>query len=204
MMVPMLLAASAAIAWLLPWTFAAVLATYFTCTLVYSLWLKRQVIVDVLILAGLYTLRVIAGGAATDIVPSFWLLAFSMFIFLSLAMVKRYAEMLVTLQQQDQSAAGRGYTVQDLPVLMSIGSGSGLLAVLVFALYINSPETQRAYAQPLGLWLVTPLLLYWVCRVWMKAHRGEVDDDPVVFAVRDWQSIAVAILGMLAFGYASR
>lgn len=198
--VPLLLLASAGICtWLLPWAFGAVLAAYFTCTLIYSLWLKRQVIVDVLILASLYTLRVIAGGAATGIVPSFWLLAFSMFIFLSLAMVKRYSEMLVTLQQHGQSAAGRGYTVQDLPVLMSIGCGSGLVAVLVFALYINSPETHRAYAQPLVLWLVPPLLLYWVCRIWMKAHRAEVDDDPVVFAARDWQSAVIATTCAIAF-----
>jgi 4-hydroxybenzoate polyprenyltransferase/phosphoserine phosphatase len=202
--VPLLLAASASMAiWLLPWLFGAVLAIYFASTLLYSLWLKRQVIVDVLILAGLYTLRVIAGGAATAVVPSFWLLAFSMFIFLSLAMVKRYSEMLVTLQQHGRSAAGRGYTVQDLPVLMSIGCSSGLLAVLVFALYINSPETHLAYKHPQVLWLVPPLLLYWVCRIWMKAHRDEVDDDPVVFAIRDWQSIAVTALCGGAFTLAT-
>lgn len=203
--IPLLLAVSGAITVsLLPAAFGAVLVTYFACTLLYSLWLKRQVIVDVLILAGLYTLRVIAGGAATAIAPSFWLLAFSMFIFLSLAMVKRYSEMLVTLQQHGLRAAGRGYTVQDLPVLMSIGCGSGLLAVLVFALYINSPETHRAYAQPLALWLVPPLLLYWVCRIWMKAHRGEVDDDPVVFAVRDWQSAVIAAACTASFYFAAQ
>ena len=201
--VPLLLSGAIGLALLLPWMFAAVLAGYFACTLAYSLLLKRQVIVDVLMLAGLYTLRVIAGGAATLIAPSFWLLAFSMFLFLSLAMVKRYSEMLDVLHQhQQQAAAGRGYLVQDLPVLMSLGTGSGLVAVLVFALYINNPETRSIYAQPLWLWLVPPLLLYWVSRVWMKAHRGEVDDDPVVFAVRDWQSLVIVSMAALFFALA--
>jgi 4-hydroxybenzoate polyprenyltransferase/phosphoserine phosphatase len=201
-MVPLLLASSVALASLLPWTFGAVLGAYFMCTLAYSLLLKRQVIVDVLVLAGLYTLRVIAGGAATLIVPSFWLLAFSMFIFLSLAMVKRYSEMLIVLQQQKEGAAGRGYLVQDLPVLMSVGTSSGLVAVLVFALYINNPETRSIYVQPLWLWLVPPLLLYWVSRVWMKAHRGEVDDDPVVFAIKDWQSLVIVTMAAVFFALA--
>lgn len=194
LMIPVLLAVAFGVASVLPLSFLLVLAFYFCLTLAYSLVLKRRVIVDVLMLAGLYTLRVIAGGAATGIVPSFWLLAFSMFIFLSLAVVKRYSELLVTLQQHKDQPAGRGYTVQDLPVLMSIGTGSGMVAVLVFALYINNPEITEIYSNPLWLWLVPPLLLYWVSRLWMKAHRGEVDDDPVVFAVRDWQSLLVVAL----------
>ena len=202
LLIPLLLAAALAIALLLPWAFAAVLAAYFAITLAYSILLKRQVIVDVLMLAGLYTMRVIAGGAATAIVPSFWLLAFSMFLFLSLAMVKRYSELLLTLRQNKTEAAGRGYVVEDLPVLMSIGTGSGLVAVLVFALYINSPETRNNYSGPLWLWLVPPLLLYWVSRIWMKAHRGEVDDDPVVFAVRVWQSLVIVSMAALFFALA--
>jgi 4-hydroxybenzoate polyprenyltransferase len=199
LMVPLLLAAAFGLASLLPAKFLLVQTLYFGLTLGYSLFLKRQVIVDVLMLAGLYTLRVIAGGAATDIIPSFWLLAFSMFIFLSLAVVKRYSELLTTLQQHKDQAAGRGYTVQDLPVLMSIGTGSGMVAVLVFALYINNPEITQIYGNPLWLWLIPPLLLYWVSRLWMKAHRGEVDDDPVVFAVRDWQSLLVVALSAALF-----
>jgi len=201
-LVPALLLAGGVVALWLPPTFQAVLGGYFLATLAYSLLLKRKVIVDVLMLAGLYTLRVIAGGAATGIVPSFWLLAFSMFIFLSLAMVKRYSELLVTLQQHQQKAAGRGYSVQDLPVLMSIGSGSGLLAVLVFALYINNPASEIHYDQPLWLWLVPPILLYWVSRLWMKTHRGEIDDDPVVFTLKDWQSLLAAAIFVLLFGLA--
>lgn len=199
LMVPVLLVGAFGLAALLPTGFVLVLAFYFCLTLAYSLVLKRRVIVDVLMLAGLYTLRVIAGGTATAIVPSFWLLAFSMFIFLSLAVVKRYSELLITLQQHKDQPAGRGYTVQDLPVLMSIGTGSGMVAVLVFALYINNPEITEIYSNPLWLWLVPPLLLYWVSRLWMKAHRGEVDDDPVVFAVRDWQSLLVVAISAVLF-----
>lgn len=200
LLIPLLLGAAFVLALWLPWAFAAVLAAYFGSTLAYSMLLKRQVIVDVLMLAGLYTMRVIAGGAATAIVPSFWLLAFSMFLFLSLAMVKRYSELQLTLRQNKSEAAGRGYVVEDLPVLMSVGTGSGLVAVMVFALYINSPETRDTYSGPLWLWLVPPLLLYWISRIWMKAHRGEVDDDPVVFAIRDWQSVVVVcMIGLLFF-----
>jgi 4-hydroxybenzoate polyprenyltransferase/phosphoserine phosphatase len=202
LMIPLLLVASFALALRLPLQFVGVLGAYFFVTLSYSLFLKRQVIVDVLMLAGLYTLRVVAGGAATGIVPSFWLLAFSMFIFLSLAMVKRYSELLVTLKQDKSTAAGRGYMVEDLPVLMSTGSASGMVAVLVFALYINSPETQHVYTHPQWLWLVPPLLLYWVSRLWMKTHRGQLDDDPVVFAIKDWQSLVVLALSATFFSLA--
>lgn len=197
--IPLLLAAGIAVASLLPGAFLLMLLVYFALTLAYSLLLKRQVVVDVLMLAGLYTLRVVAGGAATGIVPSFWLLAFSMFIFLSLALVKRYSELLVTLSQSKRSVSGRGYRVDDLPVLMSAGTSSGMVAVLVFALYINTPEVHRNYTDSRWLWLVPPLLLYWVSRLWMKAHRGEVDDDPVVFAIKDWQSLMVLGLSALLF-----
>jgi 4-hydroxybenzoate polyprenyltransferase/phosphoserine phosphatase len=200
---PLLLMAAFAISLLaLPWGFSAVLAFYFVCTLTYSLWLKRQVVVDVLMLAGLYTLRVIAGAAATQIVPSFWLLAFSMFVFLSLAMVKRYSEMRLAMESNKVQAVGRGYLVADMPVLMSVGTGSGLVSVMVFALYINNAELTGAFAEARWLWLVPPLLLYWMSRIWMKAQRGEVDDDPVVFAARDWQSQVVLVLSAVFFSLA--
>ena len=194
LMVPVLLVAAFAISLPLPHQFTLVLAAYFIMTLAYSVRLKRQVIVDVMLLAGLYTMRIIAGAAATNIKPTFWLLAFSMFIFLSLALVKRYSELLVTLQSNKQDAAGRGYSVNDLPVLMSIGTGAGLGSVLILALYLNNPETNIMYANTKWLWLMPPLLLYWTSRMWMKAHRGQVDDDPVVFAARDWQSLLVLLL----------
>ncbi len=198
-MVPVLLVVALMLASMLPLAFGVVLAIYFVVTLVYSLRLKRQVIVDVMLLAALYTMRIIAGAAATGIVPSFWLLAFSMFIFLSLAIVKRYSELWVTLQQQKQTAAGRGYAVSDLPVLASIGASAGMAAVLVLALYINDPETARLYPARMWLWLVPPAILYWVSRVWLKTCRGEIDDDPVVFAVKDWQSLLTGGLLALCF-----
>ncbi|MFW5432415.1 MAG: UbiA family prenyltransferase [Methylophilaceae bacterium] len=199
LMIPILLIAAFGVATLLPKLFSLVLFTYFLITLAYSIWLKKQVIVDVMMLAGLYTMRIIAGAAATDIQPSFWLLAFSMFIFLSLAMVKRYSELLVTLQANKKEPAGRGYSVDDLPVLMAIGVSAGLGSVLIFSLYINSPETNQMYQNTIWLWLMPPILLYWISRMWMKAHRGQVDDDPVVFAAKDWQSIFVLFISVSIF-----
>lgn len=202
LMVPVLLITAFAVAWLLPMQFAIVLSVYFLMTLAYSFRLKKQVIVDVMMLAGLYTMRIIAGAAATAITPSFWLLAFSMFIFLSLAMVKRYSELLITLQANKKEPAGRGYSVEDLPVLMSIGVSSGLGSVLILALYINSPETSQMYPNTMWLWLIPPIILYWTSRMWMKAHRGQVDDDPVVFAAKDWQSLTVIALSAIIFAAA--
>lgn len=202
LMVPVLLAIAFAVAYLLPIQFVIVLFAYFMMTLAYSFRLKRQVIVDVMMLAGLYTMRIIAGAAATAITPSFWLLAFSMFIFLSLAMVKRYSELLITLQSNKKEPAGRGYSVEDLPVLMAIGVSAGLGSVLILALYINSPETNQMYPNTMWLWLIPPIILYWTSRMWMKAHRGQVDDDPVVFAARDWQSLTVIALSACIFAAA--
>lgn len=199
LMIPVLLAAAFWLATLVPQRFIFVLLIYFVMTMAYSLKLKRQAIVDVMLLAGLYTMRIIAGAAATSIKPSFWLLAFSMFIFLSLAMVKRYSELLITLQTDKKTPAGRGYSVDDLPVLMAIGVSAGLGSVLIFALYINNPETSRMYHSTTWLWLIPPILLYWVSRMWMKAHRGQVDDDPVVFAAKDWQSLLVLVVSACIF-----
>ena len=201
-MVPALLIIALLISLLLPQQFLLVLIAYFITTLAYSVRLKKQVIVDVMLLAGLYTMRIIAGAAATQITPSFWLLAFSMFIFLSLALVKRYSELLITLQNNQQEAAGRGYSVNDLPVLMSIGISSGTGSVLILALYLNNPETNLMYPNTMWLWLMPPLLLYWISRMWMKAHRGEVDDDPVVFAARDWQSLLILLISAGIFAAA--
>jgi len=193
LMVPCLLAAAALVCLQLPLVFSGALLAYFATTCLYSFWLKNQVIVDVLLLASLYTSRIIAGAAATAIVPSFWLLALSMFIFLSLAIVKRYSEMLVVQQQNKQRAVGRGYWVNDLPVLMSLGSAAGYCAILILALYVNSPDVSGLYANRWALWMVPPPLLYWISRIWMKAHRGELHDDPVVFAATDKQSWVIAV-----------
>ena len=174
-----------------------VVVVYFITTLAYSIRLKRMLMVDIVTLAMLYTLRILAGAAATHVEPSFWLLAFSMFVFLSLAMVKRYSELrLAVLEGKD--LAGRGYLQVDLPVLLSIGTGSGLTSVLILALYTRSEIVPEHYPAPQWLWLVPPLMLYWVVRIWMKANRGEVHDDPVLFAVKDWQSLVVFVcMGMM-------
>jgi len=178
--------------------FTLVLLTYFIATLAYSLRLKRVVMVDVVMLAGLYTIRIIGGAIAISGGLSFWLLAFSMFLFLSLALLKRYTELQAIQGTPNGGANGRGYDVDDLPMLQSLGAASGYIAVMVMALYINSPESIRLYHQPKLLWLICPVLLYWISRAWILAHRGKMHDDPVVFAATDRVS-QVAILACMVF-----
>ncbi len=198
---PLLTLAGFALAWLASPLFALVLLAYYVMTLAYSLRLKRVVMVDVVMLAGLYTVRIIGGAAAIGTPLSFWLLAFSMFIFLSLAMLKRYTELADLLASGATKASGRGYGVDDLPMIQSMGAASGYLAVLVFALYINSPESLALYGRPQVLWMICPLLLYWISRAWIVAHRGGMHDDPVVFAVTDRVSqVVIALCGALVLG----
>lgn len=187
--IPLLLAAAFCLSLLInpPW-FTAVLATYYVFTLAYSLRLKQALMLDAIVLAGLYTLRIIAGAAAVQVIPSFWLLAFSMFLFLSLALVKRYAELSTLRERGELSARGRGYQVDDLGVLQSLGVAAGYLAVLVLALYVNSETSHALYGQPMVIWLLCPVLLYWISRVWLVTHRGEMHDDPILFALTDSQS----------------
>ncbi len=181
--------------------FIGVLGLYLACTFAYSLWLKRKLLVDVLTLAGLYTIRIIAGGAAGAIDLSPWMLGFSMFLFLALAAVKRQAE-LTDQMISGRANTGRAYEVDDLPVLRGIALSAGQSAVLVLALYISSDSVRSLYAFPSLLWLVCPLLLYWVLRMVMKTHRGQMTDDPIVFAATDRISLLVAglcvILGIVA------
>ncbi|WP_428383341.1 UbiA family prenyltransferase [Nevskia ramosa] len=176
------------------WTgpvFAGVLALYFGFTLAYSLWLKRATTIDVMTLAGLYTLRIIAGGAATEVSVTFWLLAFSMFLFLSLAMAKRYTELFEVAKAGAASAAGRGYQASDLPALLSLGISAGYAAVVIMALYVNSVESLARYGDSHALWLTCPLMLYWISRVWMLSARGRMTDDPIVFALTDRISLGL-------------
>lgn len=195
---PLLSLSGFAIAWWCNPVFALVLAAYYVMTLGYSLGLKRIPMLDVVVLSGLYTVRIIGGAAAISSELSFWLLAFSMFLFLSLAILKRYAELSALLSNGGGQASGRGYGVDDLPLLQSLGGSSGYIAVLVLALYINSPESLALYSNPQVLWLLCPLLLYWVSRVWVVAHRGVMNDDPVVFAATDRVSqVVFAICGLV-------
>lgn len=190
-----LLSAATLLAVIVGWKFAAVLAGYYALTWAYSLRLKRASSVDVLTLAGLYTIRIVAGSAATGIPLSFWLLAFSVFIFLSLGYVKRYTELDDARQAGQLAATGRGYTADDLPLTMTFGVSAGYCTVVVLALYINSADSQLLYRHNKPLWFICPLLLYWINRVWLLTSRGQMHDDPVVFALRDRRSLVV--LGLL-------
>jgi 4-hydroxybenzoate polyprenyltransferase len=147
-------------------------------------------------LAGLYTLRIIAGVVAVAVAPTFFLLAFSVFIFLSLALVKRYSELRVMEREGKHEARGRGYQVGDLSILSAAGIASGYLAVLVLALYVNSPEILRLYRTPEAIWLLCALLLYWISRMWMITHRGDMHDDPIVFALTDGPSLVIGALAV--------
>jgi 4-hydroxybenzoate polyprenyltransferase/phosphoserine phosphatase len=197
LLIPVLLAVSFGIALLLSIEFAGVLALYYAITLAYSLRLKQAALVDVLILAGLYTIRIIAGAAAVSVEPSFWLLAFSMFLFLSLALVKRFTELLTLQQAERENVSGRGYTAVDLETLSQFGSASAYMAILVLALYINSEAVWDLYTHPQVIWLLCPLLLYMVMRIWMMARRDELHEDPVVFVIRDRRSQWLAGVGAI-------
>lgn len=191
---PVLLAVAVAVALILPIKFFGVLVAYYVATLAYSFGIKKVVMVDVLALAGLYTVRIVAGAAATAIPLSFWLLMFAIFIFLSLAIVKRYAELYVMKQQGKLKAKGRGYQVEDLALLQSLGGASGYLSILVLGLYVNSPDIAVMYKHPKIVWALVPVMLYWISRIWMETHRGRMHDDPLVFALKDRVSLLTGAL----------
>jgi 4-hydroxybenzoate polyprenyltransferase len=189
----LLLLAFAGSLWLLPFLFTATLAVYYVLTLVYSMVFKRRMVIDVITLAALYTLRIIAGAFVILVWPTFWMLAFSMFIFLSLALVKRYAELHDAKKEgKTEKTPGRGYFPSDLEMLSSLGAASGYLSVLVLALYIQDQTTIAMYQYPQLIWLACPLLLFWVSRIWLLTHRGVMHEDPVVFAFKDKISLIIA------------
>ncbi|OGT70349.1 MAG: hypothetical protein A3H44_01105 [Gammaproteobacteria bacterium RIFCSPLOWO2_02_FULL_57_10] len=190
---PLLLIVAFAIALTLPTAFVIILALYYLCTGLYSFVLKRIMLVDVIMLAALYTLRIISGAAAISVVPSFWLLAFSMFLFFSLAVVKRYTELDYLRGAGIAQSEGRGYYSQDLSMMAMFGCASAFLSVMVFALYINNDDTRNQYVTPEILWLICPLLLYMITRIWLLAARGQIEEDPIVFALKDRVSQAVTL-----------
>lgn len=195
-LVPSLLLGAGALAAILPPYFGVVLAIYLAGTLAYSFKLKHHPMLDVMTLAGLYTLRIIAGVVAIAVAPTFWLLAFSVFVFLSLALIKRYSELRIMQREGKQEARGRGYQVDDLTILSAAGIASGYVAAMVLALYVNSPEVLRLYRTPEAIWLLCCLLLYWISRMWMITHRGDMHDDPIVFALRDGPSLVIGALAV--------
>jgi 4-hydroxybenzoate polyprenyltransferase len=176
-----------------------VLLLYAALSCAYSFWLKSFVLVDVFLLAALYGLRLVAGGVATGYHVSLWLLAFSSFLFLGLAIVKRVAELMALPPGNRRGAAGRGYTAGDLQVLELMGVASSFVAALVLALYVQSQLPSGASQQPTLSWLIVPLLLFWECRIWLATARGYMHEDPVVYAARDWVSwvVVIASFGVL-------
>ncbi|HWW21736.1 MAG TPA: UbiA family prenyltransferase [Steroidobacteraceae bacterium] len=191
----LLLLGAAAVSAALDLRFALALVGYYLLTCAYSVRLKRVALLDVMVLATLYTIRIIAGAAASNVPVSFWLLAFSVFMFMSLAFIKRYAELESTRRTERPAGRGRDYSAEDMPAIMSLGSASGLCAIVVTALYINSPESQAIYRYHHVLWLICPLMLFWISRAWMLAARGRLHDDPLVFAVQD--GVSLVTLGLL-------
>lgn len=191
--VPLLLTVSALLAWHAGSEFFGWLVVYFVLTCSYSMGLKRLVLIDCLTLAMLYTLRIVAGAAAAGTDLTFWLLTESVFLFLSLAFVKRYAELT---QQAPNSAGrvhGRGYYTSDAPLIQALGLTSGYIAVLVLALYLNSAGVSELYRNPLYVWAAIPCMLFWISWMWMQANRGQMHDDPLVFAVKDKASLIAGL-----------
>jgi 4-hydroxybenzoate polyprenyltransferase len=198
-----LLPISFGVALLLPIEFLGVLCVYLLATTAYSFSVKRMLLLDVIMLAGLYTMRVLAGAAATGIEPSFWLLAFSTFFFLSLALVKRYVELRGSTLDPKERMAGRGYRVEDQDIVAQAGMASAFSSVLVLALYIDSAAVREQYAEPWLVWPLAPIVLYMTMRVWILARRDELHDDPVVFIVSDWRSQLMAVIGAVLLFTAS-
>lgn len=184
----------------MPIFFTLSVGIYFSLTLAYSLKIKEIAVIDVITLAALYTLRIIAGAAAINVVVSFWLLLFSMFIFFSLALIKRYSEIKAARDAaKSGTLLGRGYEPNDLELVSSIGSSSGLIAVMVLALYIQDGQASNLYSTPQLIWIACPAVLLWITRAWFIAHRGQMHDDPIVFAIKDKVSWAVGMLILAIF-----
>jgi 4-hydroxybenzoate polyprenyltransferase/phosphoserine phosphatase len=186
---------------LLAFSFFETLIVYLLITTAYSFYLKKIIILDVILLSCLYTIRLIAGATATGIEASTWLLGFSIFLFLSLAIMKRYTEIRVMIEQNKSKAEGRGYRVEDIDFLKNVGPATGYMSVLILALYVNSEKVLSLYHNPQWLWLTLLCFVFWVSRIWLKAQRGEMLDDPIVFTAKDKVSYFVGlIILILAMG----
>lgn len=195
---PILLISALLLSAFLPLKFVLSIGIYYLLTLAYSFYLKKLVLVDTIVLAGLYTIRIIAGAAAISVPLSFWLLLFSIFIFFSLALSKRFTELKLLQEKGQLNAVGRGYHTEDLPILLSMGTSSGTLSVLVFALYLNSSATITLYQSLEFLWPLCIILLFWISRLWLKTHRGEMHDDPIIFALKDRVSLVCGLMAAIS------
>ncbi|MGH7004961.1 MAG: UbiA family prenyltransferase, partial [Alphaproteobacteria bacterium] len=195
-----LLVMALAVAMAAPPGFLWVLGVYYGLTLAYSFGLKRKMMIDVVVLACLYGVRIVAGAAAIEVPLSEWLIAFSLFLFLSLALIKRAAELADLDEKADAQAPGRGYRRGDLPVIQIMAAVSGFLAVLVLALYLVSPQVAKLYREPVFLWGLCIVLVCWLGRALLLTGRGEMHEDPVLFAFTDGTSLAtVPVIGVLFF-----
>lgn len=189
---------SGAFTFLLPGNFAVCLVLYLAVTIAYSFYFKRLLFLDVLLLAGLYVLRIILGAAATGLIVSNWLLGFSSFLFLGLALVKRLGA--IRMQGEKGKIYGRGWIDTDLPVVTGLATGSGLCSIVIMILYVDSLQAEKFYRQPEFLWLMCPVILWWYCRMLILANRGELEEDPVAYAVRDkasWVAFGLCCLFMI-------
>lgn len=176
-----------------------VLAVYFLATCLYSFWLKQVAGVDIIFLAGLYTIRLALGAAVVEVEISEWLLAFSLFFFLSLALAKRFSELYNIKEENRSKVAGRGYYLADLNLMAMLGSSSGYLSILVLALYVSGESVSQLYHHPRWILLICPIMLVWVTRLWLVTHRGSMDEDPIHFAVKDAFSYGTLLsLGVIA------
>lgn len=195
--VPLLLAAAAVLAVSISFPFAAVLAGYFALTSLYSVWLKRIMLIDVMTLAGLYMVRIVGGAVALDVGVSAWLFAFALSIFVSLALIKRFVELTVRVDAGLPDPSNRDYRKDDLGMLAALAAAAGFNAITVLALYVSSESVNDFYSNPEILWLACPVMTYWIGRALMLAQRRQMRDDPIVFALKDWQS---RISGLVMLG----
>ncbi len=201
-LIPLLFIASLGLGMFVSWEFLVVIAIYLILTSLYSFWIKRIVLIDVIMLAMLYTIRIIAGAVVLREMPSFWILALSMGLFLSLAIMKRYTELRELRLKGKLQTKGRGYHIDDLELLLPFGAASSYGAVIILALYINSDQVVRNYSQPEFIWLLCLFLLYWTTRAWLLTYRGEMNSDPIVFAIRDRTSWVIALLSIIVVVFA--
>jgi 4-hydroxybenzoate polyprenyltransferase len=192
---PILMAASICLAASISIPFLLALGCYVVLTTSYTFFLKRKAIIDVVVLASLYTLRVVAGGAAIGVAVSEWLLGFSIFIFMSLALVKRYVELSQRQRLGLPEPANRNYKTSDLPIIGALAAASAFNAITLFALYLSSDAVHKLYRHPEFLWLICPILMYWTSRALMMAHRDAMNDDPIIFSLKD--KISRISIGMM-------
>ena len=182
---------------MLPKIYLYVMFIYFASSSFYSIYFKEKLVLDIIILASLYTLRILAGNAAILMMPSMWLLAFSMFFFLSLASIKRQAELLNLIKQDKKTVLGRAYQIHDLSNIQNLAQTSGLISILVFALYLNSDHVVTLYQHPQWLWVLCLILLYWLIRIGFITSRGHMNEDPILFAVKDRVTLGLTLLGVM-------